>query len=110
MFKMHALATSVAAAAFLVACANQPNVSKEAVGDEPLMDQVKNTPSTTTRSAVEAQAAPNPPADGQASEKRPADPAASTRTHAQVEDEVIQYEKKTGELPDASGQAPLEQK
>lgn len=102
MSKFNTIATAIAAALFVstgaVAASAQP-----AAGEQPEFNTV-STQSDTTRSAVEAEAAAELPADGQASAHPDAAAPASTLTRAQVEAEVSQEEAAKGEFPDASGE------
>lgn len=73
-------------------------------GQEPFAEEAPTGASTQTRSAVEAQAARTPPADGNFNAKGKAAPS-STLTRAQVRQQTREAEKTAHGFPDKSGES-----
>lgn len=73
-------------------------------GQEPFVDGAPADASTQTRSAVEAQAARTPPADGDFNAQGKAAPK-STLTREQVREQTQQAEKAAHGFPDKSGES-----
>lgn len=72
-------------------------------GQQPYASTPASTPSTLQRSAVEADAARHPPADGEQNAKSAVAPAGQAATRAQVKQATQDAAKAKGGFPDASG-------
>lgn len=99
---MSSLTSLVTATIAALALGGSAWAAVPAAGEEPEFNTLSSS-SEFTRAEVEAKAAQEPPAAGQASDEGPAATSGSELTRAEVEDEVRAEEAQGHAFPDASG-------